>query len=202
MANLKETTAWESGIYQLETTDPVVGGADGISNKQAIQLANRTSYLKGKIESLESNSNEKLALKRDISDSYSASEVNALIAPKLDSAIAEATYLTKQESNYKFTHKTDFANYKDAEGYTKLPNGLIIQWGRIGIPAGGRARVTYPIVFPNARLMLFIGSLIDAASNSNGTGGYHRPGNFDNDRTGFDVVGMYGYTASYIAIGH
>ncbi|WP_219336785.1 pyocin knob domain-containing protein [Campylobacter concisus] len=52
MANLKEKAAWESGIYQLETTDPVVGGADGISNKQAIQLANRTSYLKEKVDAL------------------------------------------------------------------------------------------------------------------------------------------------------
>jgi hypothetical protein len=56
MANLRENAAWESGIYQLETTDPVVGGADGISNKQAIQLANRTSYLKGEIETLKSSS--------------------------------------------------------------------------------------------------------------------------------------------------
>ena len=109
---------------------------------------------------------------------------------------------TQDWSDNKFTLKTDFANYKDAEGYTKLPNGLIIQWGKIGIPVGGRARVTYPIVFPNARLMLFIGSIIDAAPNSNGTGGYHRLRNFDNDRTGFDVAGMYGYTASYIAIGY
>lgn len=47
MANLTETAAWEGGIYQIETTDPVVGGPDGISNIQAKQLANRTKYLKG-----------------------------------------------------------------------------------------------------------------------------------------------------------
>lgn len=109
---------------------------------------------------------------------------------------------TKQESDGKFALKTDFADHKAADGYTKLPNGLIIQWGRISVPAGGKARVTYPIVFPNVRLMIFIGSLIDAASNSNGTGGYHRPNPFDDDRAGFDVVGMYGFTASYIAIGY
>ena len=99
MANLRETAAWESGIYQLETTDPVVGGVDGISNKQAIQLANRTSYLKGEIESLKSNSNAQLVLKRDISDSYSKTQTAALIAPKLDSAIAEATYLKKTDAS-------------------------------------------------------------------------------------------------------
>lgn len=50
MANLKETQTWESGIYQIEKTDPVVGGEDGISNKQAKQLANRTAYLKQQVE--------------------------------------------------------------------------------------------------------------------------------------------------------
>lgn len=60
MANLREENKWEAGIYQLETTDPVVGGVDGISNKQAIQLANRTSYLKGEIEALKSDPSAKL----------------------------------------------------------------------------------------------------------------------------------------------
>lgn len=46
MANLSEQSNWESGIYQIETTDPVVGGPDGISNIQAKQLGNRTKYLK------------------------------------------------------------------------------------------------------------------------------------------------------------
>lgn len=46
MANLTETTTWENGIYQIETTDPVLGGANGIANIQAKQLANRTKWLK------------------------------------------------------------------------------------------------------------------------------------------------------------
>jgi len=49
MANLSESTTWEAGIYQLETTDPVQGGPTGIANQQAKQLANRTSWLKSKI---------------------------------------------------------------------------------------------------------------------------------------------------------
>ena len=51
MANLHEETKWENGIYQLELTDPLQGGADGIDNVQAKQLANRTRYLKAKAES-------------------------------------------------------------------------------------------------------------------------------------------------------
>lgn len=52
MANLKETAQWEPGIYQIEQTDPVVGGADGISNVQARQLGNRTAYLKEQVEAM------------------------------------------------------------------------------------------------------------------------------------------------------
>ncbi|WP_350305890.1 gp53-like domain-containing protein [Photorhabdus viridis] len=55
MANLPETPQWSEGVYQIETSDPVLGGPDGISNRQAKQLVNRTSYLKQK---LEQNGNE------------------------------------------------------------------------------------------------------------------------------------------------
>ncbi|HFC8531564.1 TPA: phage tail protein [Neisseria lactamica] len=50
MANLNETAQWEPGIYQLETSDPVMGGPDGIDNRQAKQLANRTLWLKNQTE--------------------------------------------------------------------------------------------------------------------------------------------------------
>ncbi|EHI0550977.1 phage tail protein [Escherichia coli] len=50
MANLPETPQWEDGIYQIEVSDPVLGGPDGISNRQAKQLASRTSYLKQQVE--------------------------------------------------------------------------------------------------------------------------------------------------------
>ena len=76
MANIKEEKTWEEGIYQLEVTDPVVGGIDGISNKQAKQLANRTSYLKKQIEDNKSGADLALATKRDVNDSYSKSEVD------------------------------------------------------------------------------------------------------------------------------
>ncbi|MCQ8231376.1 phage tail protein [Pectobacterium carotovorum] len=46
MANLSENPQWVDGIYQIETSDPVVGGPDGVSNRQAKELANRTRYLK------------------------------------------------------------------------------------------------------------------------------------------------------------
>ncbi|MEI7207500.1 tail fiber protein [Pectobacterium carotovorum] len=46
MANLSENPQWVDGIYQIETSDPVAGGPDGVSNRQAKELASRTRYLK------------------------------------------------------------------------------------------------------------------------------------------------------------
>lgn len=156
MANLKENAAWESGIYQLETTDPVVGGVDGISNKQAIQLANRTSYLKGEIESLKSNSNAQLVLKRDISDSYSKTQTAALIAPKLDSAIAEATYLkktdkidayTKRESDDKFALKTELTDGLPIGAYLSYPSQKTIPAGFLIADGRSLKKSEYPELF-------------------------------------------------------
>ncbi len=52
--NLTEAAQWEDGIYQLEESDPVMGGPDGIDNVQAKQLANRTRYLKAQVEQAQS----------------------------------------------------------------------------------------------------------------------------------------------------
>ena len=51
MANVTETTRWETGVYQIEKSDKVLGGAEGKVNVQAQQLANRTAYLKQQVES-------------------------------------------------------------------------------------------------------------------------------------------------------
>lgn len=55
MTHLVETARWEDGIYQFETSDPVVGGPDGIDNLPTRQLANRTLYLKGQVEARQSD---------------------------------------------------------------------------------------------------------------------------------------------------
>ncbi|HQR82506.1 MAG TPA: hypothetical protein PK283_06330, partial [Thiotrichales bacterium] len=53
MANLTESQTWENGVYQLETTDPILGGPNGIANTQAKQLANRTAYLKQRADQVD-----------------------------------------------------------------------------------------------------------------------------------------------------
>ncbi|MFJ5365898.1 phage tail protein [Pectobacterium punjabense] len=61
MASLSEQESWIDGIYQLETSDPVVAGPGGISNRQAEQLANRTAYLKKMQETTGENLQKHLA---------------------------------------------------------------------------------------------------------------------------------------------
>ena len=46
MAYIQEQSQWDDGIYQLEITDPVGGGPDGIDNRPHKHLANRSLWLK------------------------------------------------------------------------------------------------------------------------------------------------------------
>lgn len=62
MTNLTEIVQYEPGIYQLETTDPVLGGPDGIDNLQAKQLANRTAFLKKQLDDILSGLNVPVGL--------------------------------------------------------------------------------------------------------------------------------------------
>ena len=97
---------------------------------------------------------------------------------------------------------SNFANSKQGSGYTKLPNGLIFQWGKIGEKTNDPIKVTYPITFPNICLSLIIGNLMDANPNTTGGGGHQRINPFDYNKTGFTAKGPYGYTSHYLAIGY
>ncbi|MEB0137989.1 MULTISPECIES: hypothetical protein [unclassified Undibacterium] len=56
MSDIKENHEWSETIYEIATTDDVIGGADGISNRQATQLAGRSNFLRRHVEALESGS--------------------------------------------------------------------------------------------------------------------------------------------------
>lgn len=51
MAGINETRDWTEQVYQLETTDPVLGGPEGPSNLPHRHLANRTLWLRDKVMS-------------------------------------------------------------------------------------------------------------------------------------------------------
>lgn len=53
MANVTESAVWESGVYRIETTDPILGGETGTANIQAKQLANRTLWLKARADQVD-----------------------------------------------------------------------------------------------------------------------------------------------------
>ncbi len=52
MANLTELEEYTAGIYRFEETDPVEGGPGGIDNLPTNQLANRTKWLKARVDAL------------------------------------------------------------------------------------------------------------------------------------------------------
>lgn len=54
MANQPEIIQYDTGVYQLEVTDPVAGGVGGVANAPLLNLANRTAYLKKHVDDLES----------------------------------------------------------------------------------------------------------------------------------------------------
>jgi len=63
---LPEQSRWESEITELQTTDPVLGGRGGISNQQALELANRTRHLiDSKIDRTLEMREDKLGLMRE-----------------------------------------------------------------------------------------------------------------------------------------
>lgn len=71
MADLNELVQYDSGVYQIETSDPVLGGPTGIANRAALALANRTAYLKKHVDDLENGTvaagkANKLSIERSI----------------------------------------------------------------------------------------------------------------------------------------
>lgn len=56
MANLPEDPTYDAGVYQIETTDAVLGGPSGPTNLPLKNLANRTAYLKEHVDAIEDGS--------------------------------------------------------------------------------------------------------------------------------------------------
>ncbi|HGE8358454.1 TPA: hypothetical protein ACGD68_004914 [Serratia marcescens] len=52
MTKITESAVWENEIHQIQRGEKVEGGATGVANIQAKQLANRTQYLKTSLESI------------------------------------------------------------------------------------------------------------------------------------------------------
>ncbi|MGL5632241.1 MAG: phage tail protein, partial [Azovibrio sp.] len=97
MANLTETPAWVNGIYQLETSDPVLGGPEGIDNLQAKQLANRTGFLKKQIDDA-------------VSGALTVMYANKLKTPRSISMTGDGTWTTSFDGSSNITAAMTLSN--------------------------------------------------------------------------------------------
>ncbi len=93
-----------------------------------------------------------------------------------------------------------FPVQKADNGYLKLPNGLILQWGKVasGWPGEGPYTVTFPVTFPNKCLNTQITVLSDGRKGSVNLDitipvGTVRPVSFD---ALFNGIGYQGSTAA------
>lgn len=180
--NLGETETYEPGIYQLEITDPVIGGPDGIDNLQAKQLANRTNWLKAKIDSLLGLSVIHTAtLKATPSDADEFGFLSSTAAwslVKMTGTNLKAWLKAYFDTVYAVLNSPTFTGTPTAptaaagtnttqvattafsygllsalsNGYIKLSNGLILQWGSVSVPFGTTLVVTLPVAYPTAIL--------------------------------------------------
>jgi len=149
MANITETVTWDDGVYQLETTDPVEGGEDGVDNAPHKNLANRTLWLKAQLllKALKNGSaTEKFKVANAVADDEA---VNKL---QMENALAALGVSI-----------SDFSNSKAAHGFQKLPGGLIIQWSNPTI-TGTQDEITLPISFPTAGLFAIVSDAGTASS--------------------------------------
>lgn len=170
MAALPESKDWAPDIYQLETSDPVLGGPEGVSNLQAKQLANRTSWLRKKIESFIDGSGIPFASQREAEkgmDTHKpmnalrvfqaigakvvqATEIVQGIAqiatqPQVKAGTDNRTIVTPQTLAAMFPFRGR-AVYKEPGVYTwHTPSGVTQAWVVvIGAGGGGARAATYP----------------------------------------------------------
>lgn len=168
MANITEelnNPQWAEGIYQLETTDPVLGGPNGIANRQAKELAARTQYLKKKQEeykpgaasttkagivqlssATDSNSEELAATPKAVKAAYDKAVESAGKGLPVGAVIGFPRAVTNPEGYLKADGSTFAqATYPDLHrvlGSNKLPNltrsdiGMTAYFPVADIPAG------------------------------------------------------------------
>lgn len=90
------------------------------------------------------------------------------------------------------TKLTQFEVSLAGNGYQKLPNGLIVQWGNITTSASvGNNAVSFPITFPTVCASISLGFVLTATAN------YYMTGTNTKTTTGFNI-----YNPQAAALGH
>lgn len=134
MANLRETSTWEAGIYQWETSDPVMGGENGIDNRPTRQLANRTLWLKNEIARAialigtnQQTATQQFALKTTSLTAGAGLSGGGVLRDNMTLSLGTPSKITATSQNSAVsnthTHEIDKANTTTA-GIVKLNNTL------------------------------------------------------------------------------
>lgn len=93
-----------------------------------------------------------------------------------------------------------FVSSLGQNGYQKLPNGLILNWGQVaGVPAGGGVHIAFAATFPNGFLTAFASFVNSGGITSAAAGGWGNPSGagmavFNNGNAGASSI-------SYLALG-
>lgn len=113
--------------------------------------------------SIENNANVDCTVVRsggDVISPNSSSAISTITIP----AGTQITFVKAVTTWYAFgsgaaAYQSNFGSSLAANGYQKLPSGLIIQWGEVSQSSGteGSTSITFPIAFPNACLQVIPG---------------------------------------------
>lgn len=113
------------------------------------------------------------------------------VTPTLSNSLATKSYVDNKVFD-------NFAQSFTANGYTKLPNGLIFQWGQTSITTFQTFTETniFPIAFPNACLTIQLNTLY--------SGGYAVAGGYSNiiSKSNTEFVVEYSCPKYWFAIGY
>lgn len=151
----------------LETIKPLEQKAQNVFNEltKTQEKLTELDALRKKTENLSALGliNDTLV---DTDHTYSSSKINKLIDSTSLSTTTSLKSLSQNISTLqnslssglsnadnKFVLKTDFEASKQGNGYTKLSNGLVLQWGKSNaIAQGSFVDVVLPIAYPNIAL--------------------------------------------------
>jgi hypothetical protein len=143
MANITESEQWDDGVYQLETTDPVQGGADGVDNLPHKALANRTTWLKAAIETVQNTIS-------NLGSNFAALGGSATQRFKVANAVNDDEAVNKGliKSHYVRVSLSDYVVLNDEnviydKVYKNTGNAYDINTGKYTCPSDGVYNVTF-----------------------------------------------------------
>jgi microcystin-dependent protein len=135
MATINEFSIWEPNIYELETTDPVLGGPTGISNLSRQQLTNRTRKI---FDVLEENG----IFITESNHVYAGQNID--VTAVFEGSVADGNLVYWHEGNAQYekaiadgTEKATFVGVADVTNGKVIAGGFLENPVVTGVPAQG-----------------------------------------------------------------